>query len=78
MLAGQATLKPMFNEGNNEDLLISIRTAGVYNNKKDKRGEKLAETEEDKLENRTDGSDAFDTLAIGCERFPAVGSMYLL
>lgn len=77
MLAGQATLKPMFNDGNNEDLLISIRTAGVYNNKKDKRGEKLAETEEDKLENRTDGSDAFDTLAIGCERFPASGRMYL-
>jgi hypothetical protein len=70
MLSGQANLMPMFNEGNNEDLLISIRTAGVYNNRKDKRGEKLAETEEDKLENRTDGSDAFDTLVIGCERFP--------
>ena len=76
MLAGQTNLKPLFNEGNNEDLLISIRTAGVYNNKKDKRGEKLAETEEDKLENRTDGSDAFDTLAIGVERFPAVGSQH--
>ncbi len=70
MLAGQATLKPMFNEQNNEDLLISIQTAGVYNGGKDKRGEKLAETEEDRLENRTDGSDAFDTLCIGCEKFP--------
>lgn len=78
MLAGQTNLKPIFNEPNNEDLLISIRTAQIYNNKKDKRGEKLAETEEDKLENRTDGSDAFDTLAIGCERFPADSARYLL
>ena len=68
--AGQANLVPYFNEDNNEYLLISIQTAGVYNGKKDKRGEKLAETEEDKLEARTDGSDAFDTLFIGCEKFP--------
>ncbi len=34
-----------------------------------KRGEKLAETEEDKLESRTDGSDAFDTLCFGVEKF---------
>ncbi len=33
-------------------------------------GEKLAETEEDLLEHRTDGTDAFDTLYIGCEKFP--------
>ena len=70
MLAGHETLVPVFNETNNEDLLISIQTAGVYNGKKDKRAEKLAETEEDKLEGRTDGSDAFDTLCIGCERYP--------
>ena len=44
-------------------------TAAIYNEKKDKRGEKLAETEEDKLEARTDGSDAFDTLCIGVEKF---------
>ena len=31
-------------------------------NKKDKRAEKEDETEEDKLEYRTDGSEAFDTL----------------
>lgn len=67
---GQNRLTPYFNEQNNEDLLVSIRTAGVYNGKKDKRGEKLAETEEDRLEARTDGSDAWDTLYIGCERFP--------
>lgn len=70
MFSGRAALMPMFNEQNNEDLLISIQTAGVYNGGKDKRGEKLAETEDDKLEGRTDGSDAFDTLCIGCEKFP--------
>jgi hypothetical protein len=32
--------------------------------------EKTTETEESKLEERTDFSDAFDTLYIGCERFP--------
>ncbi len=72
MFAGKAKLKVMINRENNEDLLVSIQTAGVYNGGKDKRGEKLAETEEDKLEARTDGSDAFDTLCIGCERFPRV------
>lgn len=36
----------------------------------DKGGEKLAESEEDLLEHRTDGTDAFDTLYIGCEKFP--------
>lgn len=67
---GQTRLTPYFNEENNEYLLISIQSAGIYNGKKDKRGEKLAETEADKLEARTDGSDAFDTLLIGTERFP--------
>lgn len=69
--AGQNDLMPFFNEPNNEDLLVSIQTAGVYNGKKDKRGEKFAETDEDRLEARTDGSDAWDTLYIGCLRFPA-------
>ena len=31
---------------------------------------KLAESEEDLLEHRTDDTDAFDTLYIGCEKFP--------
>lgn len=70
MFAGQADNVPYINEANNEDLLVAIETTGVYNGKKDKRGEKLAETEEDKLEYRTDGTDAFDTLLIGMERFP--------
>ena len=32
--------------------------------------EKDPESEEDLLEHRTDGTDAFDTLYIGAERFP--------
>lgn len=76
MLSGQARLTPFINEGGNEDLMVSVRTAGVYNGKKDKRGEKLAETEEDKLEYRTDGSDALDTLLIGTERFPQASGCY--
>ncbi len=72
MFAGQAKLMPFFNRENNEDLLVSIQTAGVYNGGKDKRGEKLPETDspEGRLEARTDGSDAFDTLCIGCEKMP--------
>ncbi len=75
MFAGKAKLVPMFNVENNEHLLISVQTAGVYNGGKDKRGEKLAETSENKLEERTDGSDAFDTVCIGCEMFPVSNSM---
>ena len=30
----------------------------------------LTETEEDLLQHRTDGTDAFDTLYIGCSKFP--------
>lgn len=39
--------------------------------RKDKSGEKLAENEEDLLEHRTDGTDAFDTPYIGCEKSSA-------
>ena len=70
MFRGRAEHQVLINRDNNPDLLISITSAGVYNGKKDKRGEKLAETEEDKLESRTDGSDAFDTTCIGVEKFP--------
>lgn len=70
MFLGKADHRAMINDENNEEMLLSIRLAGVYNGKKDKRGEKLAETEEDKLEARTDGSDAFDSLMIGIEKFP--------
>lgn len=70
MFRGRSEHQVLINRDNNPDLLISITSAGVYNGKKDKRGEKLAETEEDKLESRTDGSDAFDTTCIGVEKFP--------
>nr|MCR5644741.1 hypothetical protein [Prevotella sp.] len=69
MFVGKAAHQVFINRDNNADLLLSITTAAIYNDKKDKRGEKLAETEEDKLEARTDGSDAFDTLCIGVEKF---------
>ena len=38
--------------------------------RKNKSTEKNPESEEDLLEYRTDGTDAFDTLYIGCEKFP--------
>ena len=72
MFRGRAHHLVLTNRDNNPDLLISITPAGVKNGQKDKSGEKLAETEEDKLESRTDGSDAFDTLCIGVERFPVM------
>ena len=72
--AGNQRLMPFFNRQNNDDLILAIQSAGVTRGrngfKKDKGGEKLAETEEDLLEHRTDGTDAFDTLYIGCEKFP--------
>ncbi len=74
---------PLFNRSNNEDLILAIQSAGVSRGRngfhKDKSVEKLAESEvidevaceaRTLLEHRTDGSDAFDTLYIGCEKFP--------
>lgn len=72
--AGKQRLMPFFNRQNNDDLILAIQAAGVARGRngfhKNKAGEKLAETEEDLLEHRTDGTDAFDTLYIGCEKFP--------
>ena len=72
--AGKPRLMPFFNRQNNDDLILAIQAAGVARGRngfrKDKGGEKLAESEEDLLEHRTDGTDAFDTLYIGCEKFP--------
>ncbi len=72
--AGKQRLMPFFNRSNNEDLILAIQSAGVSRGRdgfrKDKSGEKFAESEEDLLEHRTDGTDAFDTLYIGCEKFP--------
>lgn len=78
MFRGRANHMVLINKDNNTDLLISISSAGTYNGKKDKRGEKLVETEEDKLESRTDGSDAFDTLCIGVERFPVMSASFIM
>lgn len=72
--AGRNRLTPYFNRQNNDDLILALSTAGVSRGAKgfhkNKSGEKFAETEEDLLEHRTDGTDAFDTLYIGCEKFP--------
>ena len=79
--AGKQRLMPFFNHQNNDDLILAIQAAGVSRGRlgfrKDKAGEKLAETEEDRLEHRTDGTDAFDTLYIGCEKFPYTESASL-
>jgi hypothetical protein len=68
--AGKQRLMPFFYRSNNPDLILAIQSAGVSRGRngfrKDKSGEKLAESEEDFLEHRTD---AFDTLYIGCEKF---------
>ncbi len=78
--AGKQRLMPFFNRQNNDDLILAVQAAGVSRGRngfrKDKGGEKLAETEEDLLEHRTDGTDAFDTLYIGCEKFPRQNAIY--
>ena len=78
---GKQRLMPYINRQNNDDLLLALRTAGVVHGRngwrKNKGGEKLAEKEEDLLEHRTDGTDAFDTLYIGCEKFPQQTLSYL-
>ncbi|MDE6009413.1 MAG: hypothetical protein K2G90_09425 [Muribaculaceae bacterium] len=72
--AGKQRLMPFFNRSNNEALILAVQSAGVSRGRegfrKDKSGEKLAESEEDLLEHRTDGTDAFDSLYIGAEKFP--------
>lgn len=68
-LKGQKYLMPQYNKPNNEALLLGMEHCGVkigpLGFQKDKSGEKLAETEEDRLEYRTDGGDANDTLLLG-------------
>ena len=74
--SGKQRLMPFFNRQNNDDLILAVQTAGVERGRngfrKNKSGEKLEENEENLLEHRTDGTDAFDTLYIGCEKFPQV------
>jgi hypothetical protein len=73
-LKGQRYLMPQINEPNNEALKLALENTGVRVGPKgfakDKSGEKLSETEEDLLEHRTDGTDAFDTLLIGLFLYP--------
>lgn len=72
--AGKQRLMPFFNRQNNDDLILAVQAAGVERGRngfhKLKAGEKLPESEENLLEHRTDGTDALDTLYIGCEKFP--------
>lgn len=75
--AGRQALTPYFNRQNNDDLILAIQAAGVDRGRngfrKYKGGEKLKDSEENPLEHRTDGTDAFDTLYIGCLKFPYYG-----
>ena len=79
--AGKQRLMPFFNRQNNDDLILAIQAAGVERGRngfhKQKAGEKLPESEENLLQHRTDGSDAFDTLYIGCEKFPQADTSFV-
>ena len=67
-------VQPTFVKQNNDDLIFAIQSAGGERGRNDFRKNKSTknnpESEEDLLEHRTDGTDAFDTLYIGCEKFP--------
>ena len=76
-LTGKQSLLPKFNRSNNESLIPAMETTGIRVGpngfQKDKSQEKLAETEDNLLELRTDGTDAWDDLYIGCVFFPMTG-----
>jgi hypothetical protein len=67
-------LFPTFNKSNNKYLIPTMQLCGVRRGKsgfeKDKAGEKVAESEDNLLEYRTDGTDAWDDLFIGLNFFP--------
>lgn len=71
-LAGVAYPAIRINRENNEALIIAMQNAevsiGYKGFRKNKAGEKLSEDADDavRLEYRTDGTDAFDSLYIGC------------
>ncbi len=79
---GKKYLFPTFNSDNNEFLLPAMEQTGVRIGRngfeKDKSGEKLEETETDPLELRTDGTDAWDTLFIGCNFHPHASNPYAM
>ena len=66
---GRKYILPLLNSENNEALILALSMADITIGRngfsKDKAGEKLAESEDDPLELRTDGTDAFDTLVLG-------------
>ena len=72
-LAGVAYPAIRFNRENNEYLIAAMEhtecTRGYKGFRKDKSGEKVSESEEDLLEFRTDGTDAFDSLYLGVKYF---------
>ena len=78
-LTGAKYLLPQFNQQNNEFLLPAMEQAGVKIGsngfQKDKSGEKLADSDDDPLELRTDGTDAWDDLFIGLNLFPFTPSV---
>ena len=73
-LKGRMYLFPRFNLNNNRHLLPAMELAGIRIGRngfeKDKSGEKHGETNDDPLELRTDGTDAWDDLFIGLCFFP--------
>lgn len=73
-------LLPMFNANNNQHLILAMQSTGVKigqkGYQKDKGGEKLKESEDDILELRTDGTDAWDGLYRGLQYFPQDTSTY--
>jgi hypothetical protein len=79
-LTGTKYLFPTFNRHNNEFLLPAMEQTGIRIGRlgfeKDKSGEKLPDTYEDPLELRTDGTDAWDDLFIGCNFFATTGSSH--
>jgi hypothetical protein len=76
-LTGIKYLFPTFNRHNNEFLIPAMEQTGIKVGRngfeKDKSGEKLKDTDEDPLELRTDGTDAWDDLWIGLNFFPFKG-----
>lgn len=73
-LKGIQYLLPLFNQDNNEELCLALPLTGVIINhegfKKNKSGEKYPDSPDDPVELRTDSTDAFDTLYIGCVFHP--------
>lgn len=67
-------IMPMINRERNEHLIPALEMTGIKIGakgfQKDKSGEKLAETDDDPLELRTDGTDAFDDLYQGLQYYP--------